>query len=99
MFSGANAIKKWLIACAGLIASTGNSVSWITPYGLPVIQAYRTINAIDSVKTVSENIVVNRYYDDYPVSKTRQKAAFPPNFIHSLDSSHMIFTAEECSKR
>ena len=54
LFSGANAIKKWLIECAGIICRTGSTVAWITPYGLPVIQPYRTVNAPDSVKMMSE---------------------------------------------
>jgi DNA-directed RNA polymerase len=33
------------------------------------------------------------------VTKTRQKSAFAPNFVHSLDSTHMMMTAIECSKR
>lgn len=28
----------------------------------------------------------------------KQKNAFPPNFIHSLDSSHMMLTALHCQK-
>jgi DNA-directed RNA polymerase len=31
-----------------------------------------------------------------PVNIARQKAAFPPNFIHSLDATHMLMTALEC---
>ena len=31
--------------------------------------------------------------DDQPVMKTRQKSAFPPNFVHSLDSTHMMLAA------
>jgi DNA-directed RNA polymerase len=31
-----------------------------------------------------------------PVNKSKQKSAFPPNFIHSLDSTHMMYTAEKC---
>ena len=34
--------------------------------------------------------------DDQPVMKTRQKSAFPPNFVHSLDSTHMMLTALRC---
>lgn len=26
----------------------------------------------------------------------RQKSAFPPNFVHSLDGSHMMMTAVAC---
>ena len=66
---------------------------------MPVIQPYRTVNSADAVKTFNEEIEVNKFHDEFPVNKSRQKSAFPPNFIHSLDSTHMIFTAEECQKR
>lgn len=29
----------------------------------------------------------------------KSKSAFPPNFVHSLDSTHMMFTGIECQKR
>jgi DNA-directed RNA polymerase len=28
----------------------------------------------------------------------KQRSAFPPNYIHSLDSTHMFYTALECNK-
>jgi DNA-directed RNA polymerase len=28
-----------------------------------------------------------------PINVTKQTSAFPPNFVHSLDSSHMMYTA------
>lgn len=31
--------------------------------------------------------------------KARQRSAFPPNYIHSIDSTHMMMTALECSKQ
>jgi DNA-directed RNA polymerase len=37
--------------------------------------------------------------DALPVSTTRQRAAFPPNFVHSLDATHMMTTAIECERR
>lgn len=30
--------------------------------------------------------------------KARQRSAFPPNYIHSIDSTHMMMTALECSQ-
>lgn len=33
-----------------------------------------------------------------PVAIARQKSAFPPNFVHSLDSTHMFLTAMEMDK-
>jgi DNA-directed RNA polymerase len=31
-----------------------------------------------------------------PVNTVKQASAFPPNFIHSLDATHMMLTALEC---
>jgi len=33
----------------------------------------------------------------FQVSVKKQKSAFPPNFVHSLDSSHMMMTALACN--
>ena len=30
------------------------------------------------------------------VDKQRQRSAFPPNFVHSLDATHMLMTAKTC---
>ena len=34
----------------------------------------------------------------FQIAIQRQKAAFPPNFVHSLDSSHMMMTAIACKE-
>jgi DNA-directed RNA polymerase len=31
--------------------------------------------------------------------KARQRSAFPPNFIHSIDSTHMMMTALVCNEK
>lgn len=37
--------------------------------------------------------------DVQPVNKQKQNTAFPPNFVHSIDSTHMMLTALECKNR
>lgn len=34
-----------------------------------------------------------------PVNVMKQTSAFPPNYVHSLDSSHMMYTAEVSKQR
>ena len=34
--------------------------------------------------------------DLLPVSIQKQCSAFPPNFVHSLDATHMLMTANDC---
>ena len=38
----------------------------------------------------------NRSLTTRVVNSAKQASAFPPNFIHSLDATHMMLTALEC---
>lgn len=38
------------------------------------------------------------YFIHMQVMVKRQRTAFPPNFVHSLDGSHMMMTAIACKK-
>jgi DNA-directed RNA polymerase len=98
LFSGAHEIKKWLIQCAGLIADTANPVSWITPLGLPVVQPYRSSRGVDIIQTIIQRVAISTNSDNLPINKPKQRSAFPPNYIHSLDSTHLMYTALQCKK-
>ncbi len=94
LFAGARAIMDWLAHSAKLIAQAGSPVKWITPLGLPVVQPYRVTNAPkEYVKTMLQTICLKKSVEELPPNPNRQKSAFPPNFIHSLDSTHMLMTA------
>ena len=81
--------------CARLIAKEGHGVMWHTPLGLPVVQPYRRKDR-QHVRTLLQRLVLVENNDDLPIMKQRQRTAFPPNFIHSVDSSHMMLTAIAC---
>lgn len=66
-------------------------MSWITPLGLPVSQPYRK-ESQHAIKTVLQSVVLTLNSDYLPVSSKKQKSAFPPNFVHSLDATHMLTT-------
>lgn len=66
----------------------------MTPLGLPVIQPYRRETGVQ-VKTLMQNVVLVDCNDKLPVSSSRQRSAFPPNFVHSLDSTHMLMTTNK----
>jgi DNA-directed RNA polymerase len=99
LFTGARSIMDWLSTCAKLIAQKGRTVTWVTPLGLPVAQTYRKPAKRDMISTVPQVINLNQTPSSYPVHKRRQRTAFPPNFIHSLDSTHMLLTALACKKQ
>uniref|UniRef100_A0A3Q1JU48 DNA-directed RNA polymerase n=1 Tax=Anabas testudineus TaxID=64144 RepID=A0A3Q1JU48_ANATE len=96
MFTGTREIQDWLTESARLISKSGHTVEWVTPLGLPVIQPYhRTRNQV--LKSTMQLINLQINYDSKERPDTvKQKNAFPPNFIHSLDSTHMMLTALHC---
>ena len=98
LFAGAHRIKEWFIKCAGSIAKAGYPVSWVTPLGLPVVQPYRRGNQTMFIDTFFQRVSLLSNKDNLPISVPKQKSAFPPNYVHSLDSTHLMLTAVECHK-
>lgn len=48
-----------------------------------------------SIFTVLQKVRVSKGTSRYP-NGPKQGSAFPPNYIHSLDSTHMMMTALKC---
>ncbi|PNY08812.1 DNA-directed RNA polymerase 1B mitochondrial-like [Trifolium pratense] len=95
VFEDAKHIMNWLGECAKVIASTNQAVRWVTPLGLPVVQPYREFGR-HLIKTSLQVLTLQRETDK--VMLKRQRTAFPPNFVHSLDGCHMMMTAVACKK-
>lgn len=68
------------------------TVIWTTPLKLPVVQPYR-INKGQKIQTNLQNITLAQPSVADSVNRRKQLQAFPPNFIHSLDATHMILSA------
>jgi len=97
LFSGAKAIMDWLVKCASIICKNGENLTWVTPLGLPVVQPYRKAKSNEFVTSISQEIVLKEI-EKLGVNPRRNATAFPPNFVHSLDSTHMFLTAIECQR-
>lgn len=68
-------------------------VTWTSPIGLPVVQPYRMERPFNEIVTPLQKI---SYYDENVqgvVNIRKQRNAIAPNFIHSLDASHMHMTS------
>ncbi|KAL3665603.1 hypothetical protein V7S43_009637 [Phytophthora oleae] len=94
LFNSARSIMGWLAKCAAKAGESAQPMSWITPLGLPVVQPYRS-KSTNQVRTKVQHVLLVDS-ESRPVSIGRQKSAFPPNFVHSLDSTHMMLTARRC---
>ena len=74
-----------------------STVIWTTPLKMPVVQPYRK-HSIRSVTTNLQRVSINAPSMSDPINKRKQLSAFPPNFIHSLDATHMILSALKCNE-
>ena len=114
LFQGASSIQLWLSLCARLIGKSVRleegksiesqfrepmaSVIWTTPLGLPIAQPYRKIKK-SQIATALQTVFISDPNTPAAIDARAQATAFPPNFIHSLDASHMMLTAIECKVR
>ncbi|XP_034939045.1 DNA-directed RNA polymerase, mitochondrial [Chelonus insularis] len=91
MFESAKKIQDWFTECAKIISKNkAQNIEWVTPLGLPIVQPYsRTIPAKTSFKDSCIDAIQKP-------NTSKQKNAFAPNFIHSLDSCHMMLTSIHC---
>lgn len=73
-----------------------NTLVWTTPLRMPVVQPYRK-SGTRMISTCLQDLILTATDRDDPVNRRKQLQAFPPNFIHSLDASHMMLSALECN--
>ena len=88
----------WLKNCGYLIAKNGYRVSWITPIlNLPCTQHYHRNES--KIRCKHQNVSIKNHGNNNnktEINRLKQASAFPPNFVHSLDSTHCLLTAFEC---
>ncbi|KAJ2915358.1 hypothetical protein MD484_g5087, partial [Candolleomyces efflorescens] len=90
--------RKFAVPMAKMKKEQMTSVIWTTALGLPIVQPYRKL-ARKQVMTNLQSVYISDPNVPSEVNTMKQASAFPPNFVHSLDATHMVLTAIECSSR
>lgn len=74
------------------------AIHWVTPSGFPVEQSYKNMTSIrvDTAINGRTNLRLEIPTDDLDYRK--QCSAIAPNWIHSLDASHMALTVLACKE-
>tara|TARA_R100000697_G_scaffold58654_1_gene71697 strand:- start:5092 stop:7644 length:2553 start_codon:yes stop_codon:yes gene_type:complete len=81
---------EWLKQVTRLAAIEDLPITWSTPSGFQVIQAYRQVNTRRVETKMNEGIVkLSLHEDGQQLNRRRQKSGCSPNYIHSLDSAAM----------
>ncbi|GIL43740.1 hypothetical protein Vafri_1378 [Volvox africanus] len=94
VFGPVVAVRGWLDDCAKHAVSSGHPICWTSPLGFPIEQPYRKLRTFQ-VWTPLQKITLRDFRNEEaaPLDARRQRNGFPPNYIHSLDSAHMMMTA------
>lgn len=84
---------SWLKKVAKAVTNEGLPVRWTTPDGFLVVQNYREqkTHRIDTV-LMGVRVRADSTSDTALVDKRKQSSGFSPNFVHSLDASHLRLT-------
>ena len=63
-------------------------INWITPNGIEITQFYKKLKGKYKFKLQNKVAILKEYSED--LDKNKQSNSIIPNFIHSLDASHLM---------
>ncbi|KAF5017928.1 hypothetical protein F66182_10112 [Fusarium sp. NRRL 66182] len=89
--------RKDLKGWEELTSQFRSTVVWTTPLRMPVVQPYRK-HSTREIRTCMQSISYPVQDQAEAVDRRKQLQGFPPNFIHSLDASHMLLSALKCDE-
>lgn len=99
--SNGRKLQLWFMECARRCAEAGLPMSWDTPAGSKVTQAYRNliqkrVRSFDTRFYIYEEPKEGEDDDDFymrvGMNERKMATAAPPNAVHSCDASHLQIT-------
>lgn len=99
-FPAIHNFKRRLSTSIEPVLRQGIPVMWVAPSGLPVLQdAFKLTRHDFDVKVLDHRLryVLRHLKDD--ISKQGQRTGILPNFIHSVDASHLVRTVNLARSR
>lgn len=92
---GARKVMDWLQEVARVVASAEKPITWTTPAGYVVHQAYYKESLKRIVTfwgTAKVRITIGLNTQTEKLDKRKQVSGISPNFVHSMDASHLMLT-------
>lgn len=87
----ARACMDWLQKVARIAASEGLPVTWTTPAGFPVLQAYKDVRKRRVKTKLGDSFTYFTLQEDLDtIDKRKQASGISPNFVHALDAAALM---------
>jgi DNA-directed RNA polymerase len=98
--SAAATAMDWLREAAKVASSESMPLWWTTPMGLPILQEYKTQKGhrVDT-HWCGQRVKLVVQVDDEGIDSRAQANGVAPNFVHSLDASHLQAVALRCKEQ
>lgn len=94
----ASQAMNWLKEASQIMSKAGIPIRWTTPVGLPVLQhSPKTKTGKIDIYHRGTRMQVNVRDVRPGIDSKRQANSIAPNFIHSMDGSHLMAVANECA--
>lgn len=91
--------KVWLKKVSDISSELNRNLEWTTPCGFHVVhQYYEVITRRSVTKLFNMKELYFGYYDKNTIDSKQVNLAISPNYIHSLDASHMWCTISQMLK-
>jgi len=97
VFAGAKRIQDWFGQISKKCNLVQAPVSWVSPLGLSCSQPYHKPETVKITSRRQEVTIKTGHKST--VHKVKQTQGFPPNFVHSMDATHMMMVAERCQQQ
>lgn len=95
----AHGAMEYLQGVAGAVTKEKLPVTWTTPVGLNILQAYKETRSREVKSLLSGKVIRTICNEETPkLDISRQKLGISPNFIHSLDAAAMMKTVSLARK-
>lgn len=88
----------WLQDIAKATATKNLPVWWVNPVGFPVYQAIKKTSSQSIRTSLMGGIRLRLRKETSSISPEKQIQGIAPNFVHSLDSAHMMLTINAASE-
>lgn len=93
---------KYLQKLSQVVCKSGHVITWTSPMGLPISQAYM-VEKVDKIRLriMGTTVIRNGYVTTQTgnVDKKAQVSGIAPNFIHCMDASHLQLTVLNASEK
>jgi DNA-directed RNA polymerase len=91
--NGSRTAMDWLQQCAKIVASEQLPVYWTTPVGFIVMQQYKNMLSRRVKTKLGDSVIkLSLQEEQDTIDKRRMANAISPNFVHSMDATHLMMS-------